>query len=111
MIGGIATYAIMSSVIRCELSMRPRSASSESAAEDLYALFHRLAVALYGNTQEDALYIVPDAAKEVSLIKGCLHVGLQIQCVDHVNARSRDDVRMEETAQHTRTFVRLSSRA
>ena len=37
-VGMSSTHAIMSSVIRCELSMRPRSANSESAAEDLYAL-------------------------------------------------------------------------
>lgn len=37
----IGTYEIISSVILCELSMRPRSANNESAAEDLYALVGR----------------------------------------------------------------------
>lgn len=32
------SYSRISSVIRCELSIRPRSASNESAADDLYAL-------------------------------------------------------------------------
>lgn len=32
------TYSRISSAIRCELSIRPRSANKESAAEDLYAL-------------------------------------------------------------------------
>jgi len=34
----MATHFRISSVIRCELSILPRSASRESAAEDLYAL-------------------------------------------------------------------------
>jgi hypothetical protein len=36
--GAAAAYSRISSVIRCELSIRLRSANKESAAEDLYAL-------------------------------------------------------------------------
>ncbi len=54
----------MSSVIRCELSMRPRSASNESAADDLYALWRELTTDWTAQpvaTEPDALDIVPDA--------------------------------------------------
>jgi len=38
-VGGCAAYCSTSSVILCELSIRPRSDKSESAADDLYALW------------------------------------------------------------------------
>ena len=71
------THAIMSSVMRCELSIRPRSASNESAAEDLYAL-HAGSKQQVTSLQKclDALYVVANAAEQVGLIHGRLDISL-----------------------------------
>ena len=70
----------MSSVMRCELSIRPRSASNESAAEDLYAL-HAESKQQVTSLQKclDALYVIANAAEQVGLIHGRLDISLRRQ--------------------------------
>ena len=98
------THAIMSSVIRCELSIRPRSARRESAAEDLYALCGVVSVPkAHCRKRFNALDVIPHAAEKVRLIQSCLDVALPPQRL------TPEDV--VEQGGEPRTFVRRSSRA
>ena len=62
-------------------STRPRSASSESAAEDLYALYIGKWRRINGAVAEphdvgDALNVIPDTGEEVRLFERGLYVAL-----------------------------------
>lgn len=60
--------------------MRPRSANSESAAEDLYALHHtRYNMSLQLSRYRGRLLdVIPYPCQQVGLFKGMLHIGLEM---------------------------------
>lgn len=65
-----------SSVIRCELSILPRSANNESAADDLYALKNYVKFELKEEQDSNALNIVTNTTQKVRLIKRILYTCL-----------------------------------
>ena len=67
----------MSSVIRCELSIRVRSASKESAAEDLYALLIIKICRMRTTKESYALYIISYASQQIHLLESMLYICLK----------------------------------
>ena len=72
------THAIMSSVMRCELSIRPRSASRLSAADERCALYALESVSQeVQECRECILDVVSDIMEQVDAVQGLLQVCLQ----------------------------------
>lgn len=88
--------------MRCDVSIRPRSARSESAAEDLYALTKRGINVHYlerARKLRYALNVIAHACQEVRLIQRRLHICLSERLRTHIKPKGTE-----------RTFVLRNSR-
>jgi hypothetical protein len=70
------TNLVMSSIMRCELSIRPLSESKASAVEDLYALTSFFVDNSDTIRERNVLYVIPHVGDEVRLVQSLLNVYL-----------------------------------